>query len=293
MVIFFIDGSLNAISEGDLKSTEDNAKANNSIPAKSYRQISKVQLRAPRVKPAVRPVSLPVDRLPPSVLNEKNSRNVDVATSDKLGASPIIEDVSEAKPPTTLNSCHRFSYESQTYRKPWDKQYRQYGITPKTAMIMTNVPQEIRAYDGSPTILSSNSMLPKVPSATQLKPVVATTDSNSTEPNPLSAFRAPRTLLPPPGTFYKPPSQITKPSEGTSQTDATCASGGTVQHQNNNNNVNLVVNSDLVSETHGQCKTSLQNTVSDELLPSDVKPTFPRLRPKRVQELEHREAHFV
>ncbi|CAI9566889.1 unnamed protein product [Staurois parvus] len=286
------DSSPNTTSEGEVRnSTEDSAKANNSIPAKSYRQISKVQLRAPRVKTMIRPVSLPVDRLlPPSVLNEKNSRNVDVATSDKFGKSPIIEEVSETKPPSTMNSCHRAScYETQSYRKAWDKQYKQYEFTPRTAMIMTNIPQEIRAHDGSPTILSSNTALPKVPSASQLKPV--TTDSNSTETYPLSAFRAPRTLQPPPGTFYEPPSQKTKLGEETSQTDATSASGGKVQYQHNNNNVNLVVDSDLVSETHGPGKT-LQKTVLEETSP-DVKPAFPRLRPKRVQELEHREAHFV
>ncbi|XP_073449210.1 rho GTPase-activating protein 29 isoform X1 [Aquarana catesbeiana] len=283
------DGSLNTISEGEVRNnTED--KANNSVPAKSYRQISKVQLRAPRVKTMIRPVSLPMDRLlPPSMLNEKNSRNVDVATSDKFGKSPIIEEVSETKPPSTMNSCHRAScYDSQSYRKAWDKQYKQYDITPRTAMIMTNVPQEIRAHDGSPTTLLSSTALPKLPSASQFKPV--TTDSNSTEPNPLSAFRAPRTLQP--GTFYEPPSQKTKPGEETSQTDATSTSGSKVQYQHNNNNVNLVVDSDLVSETHGQGKTS-QKTLPEEVSPSDMKPAFPRLRPKRVQELEHREAHFV
>nr|DBA18060.1 TPA: hypothetical protein GDO54_016353 [Pyxicephalus adspersus] len=289
------DVSLDTISEGEVKiRTEDSTKANNSVPVRSYRQISKVQLRAPRAKPVVRPVSLPVDRLlPPSVLNERNSKNVGVATTDKLGKSPIIEEVSETKPLSTVNSCHRLScYDSQSYRKTWDKQYKQYDITPRTAMIMTNVPQEIRAHDGGPTILSSNPTLPKVPSASQLKSSAISTDGTSTEPNPLSAFRAPRTLQPPPGTFYKPPPQKLKPNEETSQTDATSASGGKVQYQHNNNNVNLVIDSDLVSETHGQGKTS-QKTVSEELSPSDLKPTFPRLRPKRVQELEHREAHFV
>ncbi|KAM5147779.1 rho GTPase-activating protein 29 [Mantella aurantiaca] len=289
------DCSLNSMAEGDIRSsTEDSAKASNSVSAKSYRQISKVQLRAPRVKSAVRPVSLPADRLlPPSMLNEKNSRNVDVATSDQLGKSPIIEEVSETKPPSTLNSCHRLScYDSQSYRKPWDKQYRQYDMTPRTAMIMTNVPQEIRTHDGSPTILSPHSMLPKVPSTSQLKPVTVTTDSSSTEPNPLSALRAPRTLQPPPGTFYKPPPQKTKPSEDTLLPLLADVASVKVQYQHNNNNVNLVVDSDLVSETHGQGKTS-QKTVSEEVSPSDVKPAFSRLRPKRVQELEHREAHFV
>ncbi|KAM9324761.1 rho GTPase-activating protein 29 [Gastrophryne carolinensis] len=284
------DGSLDTISEGEVRSgSESSTKANSSFPAKSYRQINKVQLRPPRAKPVVRPVSLPVERfLPPSVLNEKNSRNVGVATSDKLGKSPIIEEVSETKPLSTVNSCHRLScYDSQSYRKMWDKQYKQYDMTPRTAMIMTNVPQEIRAHDGAPTTLSSNPTLPKVPSTGQLKLGVIATDSSTTEHNFLSAFRAPRTLQPPPGTFYKPPTPKTKPVEETSQKDPPSASGGKTQCQFNNNNVNLIVDADLVSESHGQSKGS------QKIVPEEPATSAFRLRPKRVQELEHREAHFV
>ncbi|XP_068095873.1 rho GTPase-activating protein 29 [Hyperolius riggenbachi] len=288
-----LDCSLDTISEGELRSSTDGTgKTNNSIPAKSYRHISKVQLRAPRAKPLVRPVSLPVDRLlPPSLLNEKNSRNVGVATPDKLGKSPVIEEVSETKPLSNLNSCHRLSYyETQSHHKTWDKQYKQYDITPRTAMIMTNIPQEIRAHDGAPAILTNPTLL-KVPSASQLKPPsAAMADGSFTELNPLPAFRAPRTLQP--GTFYKPPSPKTKPSEETSQTDATLANSNKVQCQVNNNNVNLVQDSNLVTETQGQGRSSQVN-VAEEAPSTDVKPAFPRLRPKRVQELEHREAHFV
>ncbi|XP_071984982.1 rho GTPase-activating protein 29 isoform X1 [Engystomops pustulosus] len=290
------DCSMDTISENAVgrSSLEDLSKTNISAPIKSYRQISKVQLRAPRSKPVVRPVSLPVDRLlPPSVLNE-NSRNVGVTTSDKLGNSPIIEEVSENKPLTSINSCHRLScYDSQIYRRTWDKQYKQYDMTPKTAMIMTKVPQEIRALDGGPPNLPSSNTtaiatLPKIPSATQLKPI--TTDSNSAESNLLATFRAPRTLQP--GTFYKPPSYKTKPSEEPSQSEASSASLAKAQCQSNNNNVNLIVDSDLATDPQGQGKNS-QKATPEGSPQTDVKPTFPRLRPKRVQELEHREAHFV
>ncbi|KAM4023228.1 rho GTPase-activating protein 29 isoform 1-T1 [Anomaloglossus baeobatrachus] len=294
------DCSMDTFSDGDVavgkSSSEDHSKTNVSVPVKSYRQIPKVPLRAPRLKPVVRPVSLPVDRLlPPSVLNE-NSRNVGVTTSDKLGKSPIIEEVSDNKPLPTINSCHRLScYDSQTYRKPWDKQYKQYDITPRTAMIMTNVPQEIRAHDGGPTSLPSSATcisatLPKIPSATQLKPI--TVDSNSAETSLLSMYRAPRTLQPPPGTFYKPPSYKTKPSEETSPSEASSSSLVKAQCQMNNNNVNLIGDSDVAIDFQGQVKNSEKATLEDSPQ-SDVKPTFPRLRPKRVQELEHREAHFV
>ncbi|XP_069823814.1 rho GTPase-activating protein 29 [Dendropsophus ebraccatus] len=288
------DCSMDAISEGEVtgrrSSSEDLSKTN--ISVKSYRQIPKVQLRGPRTKPVVRPVSLPVDRLlPPSVLNE-NSRNVGVTTSDKLGRSPVIEEVSENKAVATINSCHRLScYDSLGYRKTWDKQYKQYDMTPRTAMIITNVPQEIRAHDAGPLPLPSATTcaaLPKIPSASQLKPIA--TDGHFTEPNLLATYRAPRTLQP--GTFYKPPpSYKTKPSEETTQSDETSPSLMKAQCQSNNNNVNLIGESDLAAEIQGHSK-NLQKAVPEDSPQTDVKP-FPRLRPKRVQELEHREAHFV
>ncbi|KAM4722901.1 rho GTPase-activating protein 29 [Rhinophrynus dorsalis] len=295
--------SVDAIPESEIDTpkmgSEDLSKTNISVPIKSYRQITKVHLRAPRAKPVVRPVSLPVDRLlPPSMLNEKNSRNVGVSSSDKLGKSPIIEEVSETKPFPTVNSCHRLScYDPQSYRKTWDKQYKQYDITPRTAMIMTNVPHEIREHDPgtavtlmSSNISSVNSTLPKVPSASHLKLGMVSTEGSSAESNPLSALRAPRTLQPPPGTFYKPPSYKIKQNEETTQASMATASTAKVLSQVNNNNVNLTSDSYVVPDTQTQNKNQQK---SDDLQPTDTKPAYPRLRPKRMQELEHREAHFV
>ncbi|XP_053550058.1 rho GTPase-activating protein 29 isoform X2 [Bombina bombina] len=290
------DCSMDTITESDV--TEDKTNPSESsktnVSLKSYRQ---VQLRAPRVKPISRPFSLPVDRLlPPSVLNEKNSKNVGVTSADILGQSPIIEEVSENKP--NVNSCHRLScYESQGTRKTWDRQYKQYDITPRTAMIMTNVPQEIRALDGVPAssistnLITVNMTLPKVPSLSHVKNN-STTEGSSMEPNPLAALRAPRTLQPPPGTFYRPPSYKIKQSEETNQNTVDSLSTSKVHSQINNNNVNLVTDSEMLSDIEGQNK-NLQKSTSEELQQAEVKPTYQRLRPKRMQELEHREAHFV
>ncbi|XP_053326285.1 rho GTPase-activating protein 29 [Spea bombifrons] len=296
------DCAMDTIAENEVentkRSTEDLSKTNTSVPVKSYRQITKVQLRAPRVKSGVRPVSLPVDRLlPPSLLNEKNSRNVGVAVSDKLCKNPIIEEVSETKT-FSVNSCHRLScYESQGNRKAWDKQYKQYDITPRTAMIMTNVPQEIRAHEGagstiSPNNTSANATLQKIPSSSNVKSSVTASDGISADSNPLAVLRAPRTLQPPPGTFYKPPSYKTKPNEETAQSNMVSVTTNKAYSQVNNNNVNLVTNADLVSDVNGQNK-NLTKPLSEEPQPTDIKPTYQRLRPKRMQELEHREAHFV
>ncbi|KAM6343097.1 LOW QUALITY PROTEIN: rho GTPase-activating protein 29 [Alca torda] len=275
----------------------------NLFPAKPNRQITKVPLRVPRTKPATRPVSLPVDRiLPPCVLNERNSRNAGAVSPEKLGRSPTIEEVSEVKALPAVNTCCRLPcYDTQMLRKTWDKQYKQYDITARTAMIVTNVPQENRALEsGTAGALSSscstgnnsvNAILPSKPYSVSVRSGRTATEGNGPDANPLAAFRAPRTLQPPPGTFYKPPSNKSKQNEDGSFAKASApASASSVLHQDNT--VKLARSSALPSGDPEQ-NTNEQKTSSEDIHPTDLKPTYQRLRPKRIQELEHREAHFV
>ncbi|XP_067157009.1 rho GTPase-activating protein 29 isoform X4 [Apteryx mantelli] len=280
---------------------EDSCKIN-LFPVKPSRQITKVPLRVPRSKPAIRPVSLPVDRiLPPCVLNERNSRNAGAVSPEKLGRSPTIEEVSEVKTLPAVNTCCRLScYDPQTLRKTWDKQYKQYDITARTAMIVTNVPQENRALESgtvgavssscSVSNNSANAILPSKPYSVSLRSGRTTTEGNGPDTNPLAAFRAPRTLQPPPGTFYKPPSNKSKQNEEGSAKACAPASASSVLHQDNA--VKLARSSALPSGDPIQ-NTSEQKTSSEDIHPAELKPTYQRLRPKRIQELEHREAHFV
>ncbi|NXF31515.1 RHG29 protein, partial [Nyctibius bracteatus] len=281
---------------------EDSCKIN-LFPAKPNRQITKVPLRVPRTKPGTRPVSLPVDRiLPPCVLNERNSRNAGAVSPEKLGRSPTIEEVSEVKAFPALNTCCGLPcYDTQMLRKTWDKQYKQYDITARTAMIVTNVPQENRALEsGTAGALSSscsignnlaNAILPSKPYSVSVGSGRTATEGNGPDANPLAAFRAPRTLQPPPGTFYKPPSNKSKQNEEGSFAKA-CAptSASSVLHQKNT--VKLARSSALPSGDLEQ-NTNEQKTSSEDIYPTDLKPAYQRLRPKRIQELEHREAHFV
>ncbi|XP_041277518.1 rho GTPase-activating protein 29 isoform X7 [Onychostruthus taczanowskii] len=274
----------------------------NLVAVKPNRQIAKVPLRAPRTKPVSRPVSLPVDRLlPPCVLNERNSRNAGAISSEKLGRSPTIEEVSEVKALPAVDTCCRLPcYDTQMLRKTWDKQYKQYDITARTAMIVTNVPQEIRALEsGTAGALSSSSslgnnsakaILPNKPYSVVESGRTAA-EENGPDVNPLAAFRAPRTLQPPPGTFYKPPSN--KPKEnGDGSSAKACAptSAGSVLPQDNT--VKLARRSALPSGDAEQ-NTNEQKSSSEDIHSTDLKPAYHRLRPKRIQELEHREAHFV
>ncbi|EMP30799.1 Rho GTPase-activating protein 29 [Chelonia mydas] len=291
-------------NELSLSLAEDGCKVNNLLPIKPSRQITKVQLRSPRTKPVIRPVSLPVDRmLPPCVLNERNSGNVGVLSPEKLGRSPTIEEVSETKALPSVNACCRLScYDTQTLRKTWDKQYKQYDITPRTAMIMTNIPQENRAHEsGSACALSSsyivgnnsvNAILPNKPYTVPVRSARVTTEGNGPDSNPLGAFRPPRTLQPPPGTFYKPPSNNKAKQNEEGSVPNACAAASACSVLAQDNAVKLIRNSALVSGAPGQ-HANQQKMSSEDLHPVDLKPTYKRLRPKRVQELEHREAHFV
>ncbi|XP_075616080.1 rho GTPase-activating protein 29 isoform X3 [Balearica regulorum gibbericeps] len=281
------------------KPGEDSCKIN-LFPAKPNRQITKVPLRVPRTKPATRPVSLPVDRiLPPCVLNERNTRNVGAVSPEKLGRFPTIEEVSEVKARPGVPTCWRLPcYNTQMLRKTWDKQYKQYDITARTAMIVTNVPQENRALEsGTADALSSscsvgnnsaNAILLSKPCSVSVRSGRTATEGNGLDANPLAAFRAPRTLQPPPGTFYKPPSNKTKQNEEGSLAKA-CAStsASSVLHQDN------TARSSALPSGDPEQNTTEQKTSSEDINPTDLKPTYQRLRPKRIQELEHREAHFV
>ncbi|NWR28250.1 RHG29 protein, partial [Tachuris rubrigastra] len=274
----------------------------NLLPAKPNRQITKVPLRVPRTKAASRPVSLPVDRiLPPCVLNERNSRNAGAVSSEKLGRSPTIEEVSEVKALPASNTCCRFPcYDTQMLRKTWDKQYKQYDITARTAMIMTNVPQENRALEsGTAGALSSscsvdnnsaNAILPSKPYSVVGSGRTAT-EENGPDVNPLAAFRAPRTLQPPPGTFYKPPSNKSK-ENGDSSSAKACAPTNASSVLHHDSTVKLAKSSALPLGDPEQ-NTNEQKASSEDIHPTDLKPAYQRLRPKRIQELEHREAHFV
>ncbi|XP_067394539.1 rho GTPase-activating protein 29 isoform X2 [Emydura macquarii macquarii] len=285
-------------------SLADGCKVNNLLPVKPSRQITKVQLRSQRIKPVIRPVSLPVDRiLPPCVLNERNSGNVGALSPEKLGRNPTIEEVSETKALPAVNACCRLScYDTQTLRKTWDKQYKQYDMTARTAMIMTNIPQENRAHESGSACASYssysignnsvNAILPNKPYTVPVRSVRMTTDGNGPDSNPLAVFRPPRTLQPPPGTFYKPPSNNKAKQNEESSVPNACAAASASSVLAQDNTVKLVGNSVLASDAPGQ-HTNQQKMSSDDLTSLELKSTYKRLRPKRMQELEHREAHFV
>nr|XP_023696030.1 rho GTPase-activating protein 29-like [Paramormyrops kingsleyae] len=273
---------------------------------KQHISTARVQLRAPRSKPVSRPVSMPVERLlGPSQVLERNNKN-----SSQRERSPAIQEAPEPeKPGNRVSSYYRSPYiDTQTLRKTWDKQYKHYDITPRTAMIMANIPTDGSAGDSgnlSTSLPATTFSMPERTGRTLRR------QNNLSEPCPGSGnvIRPPRTLRPPPGTFYKPPpSQKAKPAElearrcsepasipidaGPSQGLETQMGVGSEAGLQRRVSADEPMESEpAASQPHSQPQSPISGPEDQSV--SEAKPVFQRLRTRRVPEFEHREAHFV
>uniref|UniRef100_A0A8C1ZYY7 Rho GTPase-activating protein 29 n=1 Tax=Cyprinus carpio TaxID=7962 RepID=A0A8C1ZYY7_CYPCA len=270
-----------------------------------------VQLRPQRSKPVSRPISMPVERL----LNERNSRN----TEDREPSPAAIEETTEPEKPSTprLTSYYRNPFnETQTLRRTWDRQYRHYDVTPRTAMIVANLP---------------SSGVPK-PSEINVVPQISANRKDGTSQSvgsPIS-FRVPRTLKPPPGMFYRPPSvsqirsfdsvstatttntgavyttAITICTTAATSTVSTVSTAVTTPPSTPTTSVSIALTAkqtftgaveEGLSESDSISPVTLSppqspSSSAEELSPTDSKPLYQRHN-RRMQELEQREAHFV
>ncbi|XP_048394900.2 rho GTPase-activating protein 29-like [Stegostoma tigrinum] len=264
---------------------------------KPSQQPIKVNMRPHRLKPVIpRPASLPVPEAMISYsLNNKTSKECNNINSEK---DSIIEEISEMKIPSRPPPCCRHSYyDTQSLRRTWDKQYKFYDVTQKTAMIMANVAPENKTNDNffSPPLNHSTgnsfagSLLPNKPYAVTAKPLRTTkTDGNSLESPAIYVFRPPRTLQPPPDTFYKPPNTIRHAGDSLrtpiaaliDSSDSAKGGNGTLNpiEDNVNDSAKKMANpSSPAKESQGEKKL-----------------TFQRLRSKRIPpDFENREAYFV
>ncbi|XP_067310064.1 rho GTPase-activating protein 29 isoform X2 [Pseudorasbora parva] len=281
-----------------------------------------VQLRPQRSKPVSRPISMPVDRL----LNERNSRN----TVEHEHSPAAIQETTEPEKPLTprLSNYYRNPFiDTQTLRRTWDRQYRHYDVTPRTAMIVANLP---------PSGVPKQSEISVVPHS-----IAAKKDGTSQSSGAPISFRAPRTLKPPSGTFYRPPSgsqfrsfdSLSKnvsaaPTTTTGAVYTTAITILTTAATSNVATVSAAVTTPpttpttpvTITLTAKPTFTTVTSTVSggaeeglsesdslspitlsppqspgssvEELSPTDAKPLYQR-RSRRMHELEQREAHFV
>ncbi|XP_076004412.1 rho GTPase-activating protein 29-like isoform X2 [Genypterus blacodes] len=305
---------------------------------------SKVQLRTQRPRLGSRPISMPLERLPiPSQVGERNGQSTAAnVEANSVQRSAITESIQETAEPekTRPGGSSRVSnfyitpyIDTQAmHRRTWDRKYKHYDVTPRTAKIVANlppassgIPQTTPTVPSSastaattatviPTTSSVSTMFPNSPY--QLKPTWSfkrenNTDNSASEPGSLPiTFRAPRTLQPPPGTFYMPPVSVgsrvrtvpnwtptvTTLTPATSSQEVTKSVAATSPPQ-----PRLQKQDSVDSSTDPEVSTSA--TLSppespppsspDDLSPGETRPVYQRLRPRRLQELEHREAHFV
>uniref|UniRef100_A0AAQ6AAT9 Rho-GAP domain-containing protein n=1 Tax=Amphiprion ocellaris TaxID=80972 RepID=A0AAQ6AAT9_AMPOC len=274
----------------------------------------KVQLRTQRTRHVSRPISMPLERLPtPAQINKRNNQNtadnVDAGFVERDTITKTIQEIPEPEKARQSGSSRVSTYyitpfiDTQTMqRRTWDRKYKHYDVTPRTAMIVANLPS----------------------TSSGVQPVKATIPvtagpTNSNSPNFLLTLRAPRTLQPPPGTFYKPPVSIisrarTLPNWTTTVTTITTTTSTSSLAPTNHAQV-VSPSPALTTPTQTRLRSqdstdsaidpgvSTSATLSpsqspppsspDDLSPSETKPIYQRLRPRKVQELEHREAHFV
>ncbi|KAL4635108.1 rho GTPase-activating protein 29-like isoform X1 [Arapaima gigas] len=253
-----------------------------------HQNVAKVQLRSLRPKMVSRPTSVPVERLLSAAhVNEANSRN-----SLECERSPPIQEVDEPdKPSIRLGHYSRNNYSNtQTLRRTWDKQYKHYSVTPRTAMIVANITPDRESGDSGklsspvPTqyILGGSANLKK--------------DDSLSEHNPMTTTsRAPRTLQPPPGTFYKPSlsSRTRQPTDTGVKTNGLLTNSvleASVEVEESVDGVSVDVE---LSPTAKPPVAPSAGPSQETTIQSEAKPVYQRLRARRLQELEHREAHFV
>lgn len=343
-------------SGGDVqKSTLVFGRLNHTVSSNSA-GVPKVQLRTQRTKHMLRPISMPLERLPtPAQINDRLDQN----TGDNVDGIPernaITETIHETPEPerSRQSGSSRVStyyitpfIDTQTMqRKAWDRKYKHYDVTPRTAMIVANLPPTSSGLQPIKTavpitvgpnattasVVSTTNSLTTVfstnPYSVSVKPVWTSKREKQTEntgnesansSNHRLTLRAPRTLQPPPGTFYKPPPSIHSKagtlSNWTTTTATITTTTSTSQLLAPSNPAHVTSSLALTSSTQPQLQThdstdsgfdpgvltstSLSPQQSpppsspDDLSPSETKPIYQRLRP-RLQELEHREAHFV
>uniref|UniRef100_A0A8C6WMF3 Rho GTPase-activating protein 29 n=1 Tax=Neogobius melanostomus TaxID=47308 RepID=A0A8C6WMF3_9GOBI len=238
--------------------------------------VTRVQLRHPRSKLSsgilTRPVSMPPERI-----------QSDDSQDDRSCAQSIEEvDETEATQVRTVSSHYRRTYiDTQTLRRTWDKQYKHHDVSTRSVKIVSAESAEDNKLDSSQTIY----------------PIDLTPSQCGNHIS--SGFRAPRTLQPPPGTFYKPPSVSKVLQKFNSRNSAEDEDEDDDDEEDEELGLEIEVSVDEPLE--GEEDIEVDQAASSESLspspeelgPNQTKPVYPRLRTRRLQEVEHREAHFV
>lgn len=287
--------------------------------------VARVQLRHPRNKLSSRPVSMPAERINNrSQVDENNARNsTDQGGGKGSSCDQPIEEVDEAEKTKSRAGTHYRStfIDTQTLRRTWDKQYKHHDVSSRSVRIVASSPTEsqVESSDLSASVPASSSafclgtagsstatIYPNRPYTIAVRPSrTLRREDIITKYSPVAtAFRAPRTLQPPPGTFYKPPSGIkAKALENCALANSAEEEDEEEEEEDDDDDedeelgieLEVSVDEPLEEDIEAEQAAMSQSPSSspEELGPNQAKPVYPRLRPRRLQEVEHREAHFV
>lgn len=287
--------------------------------------VTRVQLRHPRSKLSSRPMSMPAEqmRLNRGQIDENNTRNsADQDDRKGSGCNHSIEEVDETENTKLRVGTHYRStfIDTQTLRRTWDKQYK-HEIASKTVRIVASSPTQSTAVDASNSSASAplsssvfslgttgsaiSTIYPNKPYTVTVRPSrTLKREDNVTKCNSVTkAFRAPRTLQPPPGTFYKPPSG----SKTKALQNCTLANSAEEEDEDEEEDdeeedeeelgieIEVSVDEPLEEDIEAEQAAMSQSPSSspEELGQNQAKPVYQRLRARCLQEVEHREAHFV
>ncbi|KAM9789940.1 rho GTPase-activating protein 29-like [Neosynchiropus ocellatus] len=276
-----------------------------SVTASSSAAMQKVQLRPPRTRQS-RPVSMPLERLPAPANRAHSTRTDSEQVDDSI--PELLEPEKSLHGGSARVSTHfitPFLDTQAMQKKTWDKKYKRYDVTPRTAMIIANLPSSSSV---APPLKTGPDPAIPVPSALSSSASVKKQDSDpdQTRSSPLT-LRAPRTLQPPPGTFYKPPASSRARTVPNWTTTVTTVTTTTTVPSLAPYDPAVTSPPVLSGQTRLTSQDSTDSAVDAGVFtsppqsppssapddPSETKHVYQRLRPRRMQELEHREAHFV
>uniref|UniRef100_A0A8C7X3Q5 Rho GTPase-activating protein 29 n=1 Tax=Oryzias sinensis TaxID=183150 RepID=A0A8C7X3Q5_9TELE len=303
------------VKDGDVLS--NNLNGNVDVPKPSERGLSRsqhvtvtrVQLRSPRGKFSSRPVSMPPERLPSQEsVEENNALNSTDHTDGKAGSCQSIKEVDETETARLRLGTHfRTTFiDTQTLRRTWDKQYNQDAAS-RASRLVSSSPSENSTLDPSslstsvPSNLSLgtagntiNTVYPNRPYTVAVRPSRNfKREDNITKYSTVStAFRAPRTLQPPPGTFYKPPTG-SKSKALQNFASANSAEDDDDDEDEEEEELGIEIEVSVDEPLEEDVDEGPPSSSPEELGQNQTKPVYQRLRPSRLQEVEHREAHFV
>ncbi|XP_077480848.1 rho GTPase-activating protein 29-like isoform X1 [Stigmatopora argus] len=269
---------------------------------------TRVHLRQQRNKFS-RPASMPLERSHGRGKDENPTwSNVDEEDRKADHGIQSIEEVDETEMTKLRAGTHDRSktLDTNTLRRTWTKEYKFQDAASRTAKNIFNTDSTVDdANRSSPSasvssssfsIDDSTSTIPSYPNGAYSMPLrhvrTLKREDNVTNYNIITTgFRSSRTLQPPPGTFYNPPSGSKSKSlhglaNSTENEDAE-------DDEEDELEIEVSVDEPLDEDTEQATASSSHSPNPEDLGLNQARPVYQRLRSRHLQEDEDREAHFV